>query len=107
MAMPCLSNATHNLQNDIDKKGALYECNDQRPNCIFCKIVAGEIPSIPVFEDAHTLAFMDINPIAPGHTLIIPKRHWANIFAMPDAQLGYVAASAKRVASAGETSTLS
>ena len=69
-------------------------------NCIFCKIVAGEIPSIPVFEDAHTLAFMDINPIAPGHTLVIPKRHWANIFAMPDAQLGYVAASAKRVASA-------
>ncbi len=68
------------------------------PDCIFCKIVAGEIGSIQVLEDQHTLAFMDINPIAPGHTLIIPKQHWQNLYEMPDDQLGFVAASAKRVA---------
>jgi histidine triad (HIT) family protein len=44
-------------------------------DCIFCKIVAGEIPCTKVYEDDHVLSFMDINPISPGHTLIIPKRH--------------------------------
>ena len=68
--------------------------------CIFCKIVAGEIGSIPVYEDANTLAFMDINPIAYGHTLIIPKQHWQNLYEVPDDQLAYVTATAKRVATA-------
>ena len=68
--------------------------------CIFCKIVAGEISSIPVYEDAHTLAFMDINPIAYGHTLIIPKQHWQNLYEIPDDQLGHVSATVKRVATA-------
>lgn len=70
------------------------------PDCIFCKIVAAEISSIRVLEDRHTLAFMDINPIAPGHTLIIPKQHWQNLYEMPDAQLGFVSASTKRIAAA-------
>ncbi len=67
-------------------------------DCIFCKIVADEIGSIPVFEDDHTLAFMDINPVARGHTLIVPKQHWQNLYEMPDEHLGYVSASAKRIA---------
>ena len=58
------------------------------PDCIFCRIVAQEIPSVRVYEDANTLAFMDINPVAVGHTLVIPKQHWPNLFEMPDAQLG-------------------
>jgi histidine triad (HIT) family protein len=45
------------------------------PNCIFCKIVAGQIPSKKVFEDEHLLAFHDIAPWAPVHVLIIPKQH--------------------------------
>ncbi len=44
-------------------------------DCIFCKIVAGEIPSYKVFEDDNFLAFLDINPFAKGHTLVIPKKH--------------------------------
>lgn len=47
----------------------------QDSNCIFCKIVSGEIPSAKVFEDEHSLAFNDINPQAPTHILIVPKRH--------------------------------
>ena len=45
------------------------------PNCIFCKIVAGQIPSRKVFEDGDMLAFHDINPVAPVHFMIIPKKH--------------------------------
>lgn len=45
------------------------------PECIFCKIIAGEIPSKTVFEDEEILAFEDVNPVAPTHVLIIPKRH--------------------------------
>lgn len=44
-------------------------------NCIFCKIVAGEIPSTKVYEDETFLAFLDIHPQSPGHTLVIPKAH--------------------------------
>lgn len=53
--------------------------------CLFCAIVAGEIPSTKVYEDAHVLAFMDIAPATPGHLLVIPKQHYRNIFDMPAA----------------------
>ena len=49
----------------------------QDPNCIFCKIVAGQIPSKKVYEDAELLAFHDIHPWAPVHVLIVPKEHIA------------------------------
>ena len=49
------------------------------PNCIFCKIVAGHIPSRKVFEDEELLAFHDINPWAPVHVLVIPKQHIASL----------------------------
>ena len=48
-------------------------------NCIFCKIIAGEIPSTKVYEDENTLAFRDLNPQAPVHVLVVPKQHVANI----------------------------
>ena len=48
-------------------------------NCLFCKIVRGEIPSKKVFEDEHTFAFEDIDPKAPTHVLVIPKRHLAGL----------------------------
>ena len=52
------------------------------PNCIFCKIVAGSIPSYKLFEDGESLAFMDINPANDGHCLVIPKAHFPTVFAL-------------------------
>lgn len=53
------------------------------PQCIFCRIVNGEIPSTKVHEDAHTLAFLDIQPLAKGHVLVVPKTHHAHLQDMP------------------------
>jgi histidine triad (HIT) family protein len=53
-------------------------------NCIFCKIVAGEIPSYKVYEDENVLAFLDISQVTKGHTLIIPKEHAKDIFELPE-----------------------
>jgi len=72
-------------------------------NCIFCKIVAGQIPCFKLHEDEYTLAFMDINPGNPGHALAIAKEHWENFAAMPAPRLGPVLATAQRVAKAIET----
>ena len=51
-------------------------------NCIFCKIVTGAIPCFKLFEDAESLAFMDINPANDGHCLVIPKAHYPTLFAL-------------------------
>ena len=48
-------------------------------DCIFCKIIAGEIPSTKVYEDEKVMAFRDVNPQAPVHVLIVPKKHMANV----------------------------
>ncbi|HEL2057973.1 TPA: HIT family protein [Streptococcus suis] len=48
-------------------------------DCIFCKIVAGEIPAAKVYEDQEVLAFLDITQVTPGHTLVIPKKHFRNL----------------------------
>lgn len=48
-------------------------------NCVFCKIVAGQIPAVKVLEDEHALAFVDIGPLADGHVLLIPKAHAATV----------------------------
>ena len=53
-------------------------------NCIFCKIVKGEIPCYNVFEDKKFLAFLDINPRNPGHTLVIPKKHFRWVWDVPN-----------------------
>lgn len=51
--------------------------------CIFCKIASGEIPTNKVFENQYVMAFLDINPCAPGHTVVAPKRHFALLTQMP------------------------
>lgn len=61
-------------------------------DCIFCKIVKGEIPCTKVYEDEDVLAFDDINPIAPVHTLVIPKKHIENISSLTDKDNTIVAA---------------
>ena len=68
--------------------------------CIFCRIVRGEAPCHRVYEDAHTLAIMDVFPVTDGHTLIITKEHFADIFAANEAALVAVASTAYRVAAA-------
>ncbi len=53
-------------------------------NCIFCKIIAGDIPSAKVYEDEHVLAFLDISQVTKGHTLVIPKTHIENVYEFTD-----------------------
>ena len=67
---------------------------------IFSRIIAGEIPSYKVAEDDHFYAFLDINPVAKGHTLVVPKQEVDYIFDQDDAALSAHALFAKRVASA-------
>ena len=50
--------------------------------CIFCKILAGEIPAAKVYEDEQVLAFLDISQVTPGHTLVVPKEHYRNLLEM-------------------------
>ena len=68
--------------------------NMSEENCIFCKIIRGEIPSSVIFEDEHCLAFMDVFPIAAGHCLLIPRKHYENMF---DVDADIVAHLAKRL----------
>ena len=75
-------------------------------DCIFCKIVSGEIPSHKVYEDNWSLAFLDIAPSSYGHTLVIPKDHFENIYTLPDETLARLALSAKKVAVAVKNATL-
>jgi histidine triad (HIT) family protein len=70
------------------------------PDCIFCKIVAGDIPCHKIYEDDHVLSFLDIGPLAEGHTLVIPKGHWVYLTDMPDEVVGACATTAKRVGAA-------
>jgi histidine triad (HIT) family protein len=69
-------------------------------DCIFCKIVAGEIPSIKVLDEDQVLAFMDINPASQGHMLVVPKHHAENIFEISDDDLAALIRAVKRCAQA-------
>lgn len=66
-------------------------------DCIFCKIVKGEIPSYKVYEDELILAFLDLNPVSVGHTLIIPKKHFENIKDIEDKVLFEINLRAKEL----------
>jgi histidine triad (HIT) family protein len=68
------------------------------PDCLFCKIVAGEIPSHKIDEDDKTLSFMDINPWTRGHALVIPKEHSRNIYDADAEDLAAAYRSAQRLA---------
>ena len=75
------------------------------PNCIFCKIVAGEIPSEKLYEDSETLAFMDINPVHDGHCLVIPKEHYPTVFDVAPDAFAAAARTAIKVATAVNAAT--
>jgi histidine triad (HIT) family protein len=68
------------------------------PDCLFCKLVAGEIPSLKIDEDDKTIAFMDINPWTRGHALVIPKEHSRNIYDVEPDDLAAVHITAQRLA---------
>lgn len=69
--------------------------------CIFCKIAAGAIPVKPIYEDEHLLAFPDINPVAPVHALLIPRKHMASLLEAESgdqALLGHIMLTAPKIA---------
>ena len=68
------------------------------PDCLFCKIVAGEIPATRVAEDDRTVAFMDINPATRGHVLVVPREHANDLLAIEPEDLAAVTKTAQRVA---------
>jgi len=69
-------------------------------DCVFCKIVAGQIPSTRVYEDEHVLAFMDLWQVNPGHVLVAVKKHAANLFELDDAQAAAVGRAGAKIARA-------
>ncbi len=65
--------------------------------CLFCKIISGEMPSAKVYEDSIVLAFLDLNPVNIGHTIIVPKAHHINLYETPDSTLAQMMIAAKKI----------
>ena len=74
-------------------------------DCLFCKIIEGKIPSSKIYEDKTVIAFLDINPVHPGHTLIVPKCHSTSLFDMPEDDIAAVFSAAKKIAQAVKDAT--
>jgi histidine triad (HIT) family protein len=72
------------------------------PDCIFCKIIRGELPSHTVYEDEKTIAFLDIRPVNAGHTLVVPKKHSNNIFDIEPQDWAATSESVRKIAVALE-----
>jgi histidine triad (HIT) family protein len=72
-------------------------------DCIFCKIIKGQIPCEKVYEDKHCFAFLDIKPINQGHILLVPKEHSKNIFEISESTLKNIIPALKNLASAAKT----
>jgi histidine triad (HIT) family protein len=66
-------------------------------DCIFCKIIEGKIPSYKVYEDENTFAFLDIHPASRYHTLVVPKKHFDNIFDTPSQDLQQIMIAIKKI----------
>lgn len=69
-------------------------------DCIFCRIILGELPCAKVFEDDLVISFLDINPVSGGHTLVLPKRHYATLFEIPAEDLNACTSACQKVAKA-------
>ncbi len=68
--------------------------------CVFCQIIQHKAPSCIVYEDDHVAAFLSNRPVNEGHTLVVPKKHYENIYEIPEEEAGYLFKIAKRVACA-------
>jgi histidine triad (HIT) family protein len=64
--------------------GGMQKSDEGRTPCVFCKILAGDIPSANVYEDEDFLVFLDVRPVNPGHLLIVPRQHIDDVFDIPD-----------------------
>lgn len=73
--------------------------------CIFCRLGTGKIPCHQVYVNEEAMAFLDISPVSPGHTLIIPKKHYASLIDVPDDLLGRLYVLAKKLLPAVKRST--
>ncbi len=69
-------------------------------DCIFCKIIAGQIPATKIYEDKVVLVFLDIGPVSDGHTLVIPRQHFENLHDCPPEVLGEVGSRLGKIAKA-------
>ncbi|MDD5483077.1 MAG: HIT family protein [Kiritimatiellae bacterium] len=69
-------------------------------NCVFCKIIRGELPCSRVYEDDEAIAFMDIGPIVKGHILVVPKSHYAHLLETPPDVLKHLIVTAQKIAGA-------
>jgi histidine triad (HIT) family protein len=87
----------HDLE--LNTRGRLGFAAVSEQDCIFCKIVAGELPATIVDEDERTIAFMDINPATRGHALVVPRRHAPDLLSIDAEELAVVAGAAQRLAS--------
>jgi histidine triad (HIT) family protein len=72
-------------------------------NCLFCRIVSGEVPAVVVFEDKNTLAFLDHRPLFPGHTLFVPREHYETLTDLPVKQVGPLFENTQLLAGVVET----
>ena len=73
-------------------------------DCIFCKIISGEVSSNKVYEDDDVLAFLDVNPLTRGHTLVIPKKHYVDLFDIPSDEFAKVMQVVKKISIAQKKS---
>jgi len=71
-----------------------------KEDCLFCKIVAGQIPATKIYEDDVVLAFLDIGPVSDGHTLVIPKQHFEKVHECPAEVLGQICSRLGKIAKA-------
>jgi len=69
-------------------------------NCIFCKISRGKIPAKKIYEDENTIAFLDIYPAAKGHSLVVPKKHYATLLDIPEMELKELMPAVQKIAAA-------
>ena len=77
----------------------------EEENCVFCKIVKGEVPAYKVYEDEFVLAFLDINPINDGHTLVIPKKHHEDFLHLDEKEIAELMHAVQKVAKAVKKAT--
>jgi histidine triad (HIT) family protein len=92
--------------NSFEKKLDVRNMSGTQTSCIFCKIIAGEIPSHIIYSDEKVIAFLDIRPINPGHTLVIPREHVASLEELDTPIDGHLFTIARRIANALRNSGL-
>lgn len=66
-------------------------------DCVFCRIIKGEIPAVKIYENEKVVVFLDMHPNNPGHMLVVPKKHYINILDCPDDLLGEITLTTKKI----------